>query len=396
MVKFIAYVSWYDTLPMPFIFLLIEYLDELVFGVGETAWPLLRDDFFLTYTQVGLLLSLPGLVASFIEPFLGILGDVWKRRLLILGGGVFFSFSLALTALSRNFLPLLISFMIFNPSSGAFVTLSQATLMDSAPERREANMARWTFAGSLGIVTGPILLGLFVYFGLGWRGTYAFLALFASLCLLAAFRFVPNAGRVATSQFSIRDLLGGFRAVLASLRRLQVWRWLVLLEFSDLMLDVLLSFLALYFVDVVHVEQIQAGMAVGVWLMLGMVTDFLFIPIIDRRIDSLKYLRSSAWLALGFFSAFLITPGFVPKLILVALVNLCNTGWYPILQGRLYAALPGQSASLMAIGSVTAPLARILPLLIGVLADRYGLGFAMWLLLLGPLALIIGLPRQMD
>jgi hypothetical protein len=33
-------------------------------------------------------------------------------------------------------------------------------------------------------------------------------------------------------------------------------------------------------------------------------------------------------------------------------------------------------------------------LIIGLLADRFGLGVAAWLLLLGPLALIIGLPRH--
>jgi MFS family permease len=70
-------------------FLLIEFLDELVFGVNEAAWPLIRTDLRLSYLQIGLLLSLPGIVSAIIEPFLGILGDIWKRRLLILGGGSF-------------------------------------------------------------------------------------------------------------------------------------------------------------------------------------------------------------------------------------------------------------------------------------------------------------------
>ncbi len=68
---------------MHFIYLIIEFLDELVFGVGEIALPMMRDDLTLSYTQIGLLLSLPGIIAAFIEPFIGILGDVWKRRVLI-------------------------------------------------------------------------------------------------------------------------------------------------------------------------------------------------------------------------------------------------------------------------------------------------------------------------
>ncbi|MBI5933589.1 MAG: MFS transporter [Chloroflexi bacterium] len=375
-------------------YLLIEFLDELVFGVGETAWPLIRDDLHLNYTQIGLLLSVPGIIAAFIEPFIGILGDVWKRRALILAGGVFFTLSLVFTAISHSFLFLLFSFILFFPMSGAFVSLSQASLMDSAPDRHEQNMARWTFAGSLGVLTGPLLLGLFIYLGLGWRGTYALLAALSTLILILAFRRVPPDRAPAAAFPSFRAVLEGFRAAFSALKRREIWRWLLLLEFADLMMDVLLSFLALYFVDVALVSESQAGIAVTFWLALGLFTDFAFIPFIDRQPNSIKFLRLTAAAQLIFFPLFLLIPGFLPKLAVIVLVNFCNTGWYPILQGRLYSALPGQSASLMAIGAVTTPLAKALPLLIGFLADQFGLGIAMWILLLGPIALLIGLPRR--
>jgi len=376
------------------IYLLIEFLDELVFGVGETAWPLFRNDLHLTYTQIGLLLSLPGIIAAFIEPFIGILGDVWKRRVLILIGGMLFTVSLFMTSASYSFVFLLVSFILFFPSSGAFVSLSQANLMDSDTARHEQNMARWTFAGSFGVLSGPLLLGLFVYFGLGWRGTYAALASFSTLCLLAALRYLPP-DPISTSSFpSLRVVFDGFRAAFASLKRVEVWRWLLLLEFADLMMDVLFSYLALYFVDVARATESQAGIAVTVWLAMGLITDFLFIPFIDRQKDSIRFLRTTAIMELFAFAAFLLTPGFIPKLIVVIAVNLFNTGWYPILQGRLYSSLPGQSASIMAIGSVTAPLAKFFPFLIGLLADQFDLQTAMWILILGPIALIIGLPRR--
>src|SRR5690242_16126506 len=206
------------------IYLFIEFIDELVFGVGETAWPLFRNDLHLTYTQIGLLLSLPGVLAAFIEPFIGILGDVWKRRLLILVGGIFFALSLALTSISFTFYLLLFSFILFFPSSGAFVALSQANLMDSDPDRHEQNMARWTFAGSLGVLAGPLLLGLFAYFGLGWRGTYAALASFSTLCLLAALRYLPPDPVSAPSFPSLQVVFDGFRSALHSLKRADVWR----------------------------------------------------------------------------------------------------------------------------------------------------------------------------
>lgn len=379
---------------MSSIYLLIEFIDELVFGVGEIAIPFIRDDLQLTYTQIGLLLSVPGIIAAFIEPFIGILGDVWKRRLLIIVGGILFTVSLAITSLSTTFYVLLFSFVLFFPSSGAFVSLAQANLMDADPSRHEPNMARWTFAGSVGVLAGPLLLGLFVYFGLGWRGAYAALASFSSLCLLAALKYLPP-DHVSTPSFpSMSVVFDGFRAAFNSLKRADVWRWLLLLEFADLMGDVLFSYLALYFVDVGRVTETQAGIAVTAWLALGLITDFLFIPFIDRQQDSIKFLRITAFLEVLAFAIFLLTPGFIPKLVVVVFVNLLHTGWYAILQGRLYSSLPGQSASIMAIGSVTAPLAKFFPFIIGFLADQFGLQTAMWILILGPIALLIGLPRR--
>ncbi len=150
----------------------------------------------------------------------------------------------------------------------------------------------------------------------------------------------------------------------------------------------------LYFVDVARATEAQAGIAVTIWLAMGLITDFLFIPFIDRQKDSIQFLRMTAVMELFAFAVFLLMPGFIPKLLVVIAVNLFNTGWYPILQGRLYSSLPGQSASIMAIGSVTAPLAKFFPFLIGFLADQFGLQTAMWILILGPLALFIGLPRR--
>jgi MFS family permease len=149
--------------------LTVEFLDEFVFGAREAAWPLIRTDLGLSYVQIGLLLSVPNLVSSVVEPALGILADMWNRRVLILAGGLFFALSLLLTVLSADFWLLLASFVLFYPASGALVSLSQATLMDIEPARHEHNMARWTLAGSVGVVAGPLVLSLAALLGWSWR-----------------------------------------------------------------------------------------------------------------------------------------------------------------------------------------------------------------------------------
>jgi MFS transporter, FSR family, fosmidomycin resistance protein len=247
------------------IFPLIEFIDELIFGVTDAAWPLIRTDLHLNYIQIGLALSLPGIIGNMVEPILGILGDVWKRRVLILGGGVLFALSCLLTAVSHNFIFLLISFMVFNPSSGAFVSLVQATLMDLDPTRHEHNMARWTFAGSVGVFLGPLLLGGAAYIGFGWRGVFIILAGISILILAGAWRILPISSKLHPSFPALSSVWEGIHVALRNLKRGAVVRWLVLLEFSDLMLDVLYGFLALYFVDVVGFSASKAALAVALW-----------------------------------------------------------------------------------------------------------------------------------
>ena len=375
------------------IYLLIEFLDELVFGVHGASWPLIRSDLSLSYAQIGILLSIPGMIASIIEPFLGILGDVWKRRALILGGGVFFALALLFTSVSLTFAFLLFSTILFNPASGAFVSLSQATLMDSAPQRHEQNMARWTFSGSIGVVLGPLLLGGLVLIGFGWRSAFLLLAVLSALVLVFAWRRIPHVGVPHADFPSPAAFWAGMRAALAALRRRSVLRWLVLLEFSDLMLDVLLGFLALYFVDVVHMPASQAALAVAIWTGLGLLGDFALIPLLER-VRGLDYLRVSVILELILFPLFLLAPLAWHKLVLIGLLGFFNSGWYAILKANLYAEMPGQSGTVLALDNVAGFFGKILPLLIGLAASAVGLSAAMWLLLAGPIALLLGLPRK--
>ena len=376
-----------------FLYLLIEFVDELIFGVSATATPLMRDDLALTYAQIGLLLSLPGVIANFIEPFMFILGDVWKRRVILLTGGILFALSLALTSISFSFILLLFSYILFYPASGMFVSLSQSNLMDLEPSRHEQNMARWTFAGSLGIVIGPLLLSAMLTIGLGWRPAFGFLAVLVVLILVIIWKRIPARNVSAVSLPKWPHLMDGFRTAFSALRGRGVLRWLILLEFSDLMLDVLYGFLPLYFVDVAGFTPVEAAASVAVWTGVGLLGDFLLIPLLER-IKGLDYLRWSVIIELILFPAFLLVSAPWFKLVIVGAMGFFNAGWYAILKANMFSAMPGLSGTAQALDNVSGMFGKLIPFGIGLAAQAFGLGSAMWLLLAGPLALLIGLPRR--
>jgi MFS transporter, FSR family, fosmidomycin resistance protein len=375
------------------LFLAIELVDELIDGVWGAALPLIRADLHLSYVQVGMLLTIPGTVGSMIEPILGIWADISPRRQLILTGGVAFAVALLLVSFSHNFPLLLASFVLLNPASGCFVSLSQATLMDSEPTRHEQNMARWTLAGSLGNVIGPLILALSIAFHQGWQGAFFILAVLTVVVLCLLWKYPITTPTTSPSDQATASFWDGIYKAIEALRRSDVLRWLTLLQFSDLMLDVLHGFIALYFVDVVGASSTQASFAYTIWLGFGLVGDFLLVPLLER-VRGLSYLKVSVLLVLGVYPAFLLIPNFPVKLILVGCLGFLNAGWYSILQGQVYSAMPGQSGTVITLSNVFGLVGGFAPLALGFVAQQVGLQSTMWMLIAAPIALLIGLSRR--
>ncbi len=332
----------------------------MVFGVREAAWPLIRQDLHLAYFAIGVLLALPNIAAVVIEPLLGLLADAGYRRLLIVGGGVVFSLALAMIGFAWSFAVLLLAFVALYPACGAFVSLSQATLMDVDTSRREANMARWVLAGSFGVVLGPLLLTLALVGGYGWRPIFVCLAVL-SLALVGA--------------------------ALAALRSGKVQQLLVMLEAGDLMGDLLTGYLALYFVDVAGTSPIEAGLAVFSLTIAGLAGDALLLPLL-RHVSGMSYLRASSLAAVIAYPVFLLAQGLGAKLIPLALLGVLRAGWYAVPQARLYQLIPEASGSILVLSNAGALVSAVIPLGFGFAAERVGFGPAMWFLMLGPLIML--------
>jgi FSR family fosmidomycin resistance protein-like MFS transporter len=333
---------------------------------------------------VGLLLAVPSAVALVVEPVLGIVAAGSRRRPVVVAGGACYAAGALLAATATSFPALLVAYALLYPAAGAFVSLSQATLMDVDPARREHNMARWTLAGAIGALAGPLLVGACAAGGLGWR------ALFASFGALAAL-LALRVRRQPAGEHENGDRPGLREAARVLVDR-EVLRWLVLGELANLLLDVFLGFLALYLVDVQGASPATGGLAVAVWTAAGLAGSAAAVPLL-RRVDGLRYLRLSALAAAPLLGAFLLVPGTAAKLSLVAALGLAGAGWYPVLQARLYGAL-GPASGLALTVQALVPLDAVLPLAVAALAGRVGLGPALWTMLAAPAALLLLVPRR--
>src|SRR4029077_15259122 len=123
----------------------------------------------------------------------------------------------------------------------------------------------------------------------GWRGAYAAMAVAAVIGLGAlAFTQAPRPSDVEPPRGG-GPALG---AALRSLARRDVLRNLLLLEVSDLMLDALTGYLALYFVDVLGEPVWVGALVVAVRVASGLAGDVATVHLLER-VSGLAYVRAT-------------------------------------------------------------------------------------------------------
>lgn len=366
----------------------VELLDELIYGLHDAALPYLKTEFNLTYFQLGLLFTLPGLVALLIEPLIGFSADTRHRRLLVMSGIVATAIGLAMIGFSQSYLVILIAFCILYPASGAYVNLAQATLIDSNPRRAEHTMARWVLIGTAGVAISPVMLTVVFSVSSSWRSVYWLLASLACvyIVLLLKPKFDAHAG-AGDESIPLRQMK---TYLIEAIRNRSLMKWIVLTELADLMLDKLLEQVGLYFHDVARVTLIEATGAVSVFTAGWLIGNLILVPLLER-LNGLRILRFTAAVVLIAYPAFLIVPNVVIKYLLIGLISVGTSSWYTILRAKSYEALPGRSGAVMAVTAIVGGLNLFVPVILGGLADAVGLQAAMWLLMIGPLALVFGL-----
>ena len=335
---------------------------------------------------------MPLLAGGLLELPLGVLaGEGKRRRLAVLAGGIVFVLTLLGIASARSFAVLLCAFVAFYPASGAFVSLTQAELMDTWPDRHAQVMARWELAGSIGAVAGPLLLTAVLASGGGWRDAYLVLAVLAALAWLgrclrgrqaAGTGTVEASGEAGRRPWTVRG-----REVKAALRDWGTVRWLVLLQVADLLGDVFTGFLALYLVDVEHVRPAIAALAIAIRLGASLAGTSALIVVLER-VGDLTVLRATAAAAALLYPGFLLVPGVAPKLAILAVLSAASAPWYPLLQARLYGSLPGRSSAAVTLSSAAGLAGGLGPLAVGLTAQAFGLGWALAGLVVVPLAVL--------
>ena len=348
------------------------------------ASPAIQQDFGSSYARLGVaLLVVPALIALVIEPILFLLADRYPRRRFISGGLFVLAAASFAAALAPNVVVLSLAEAAAGVAAGCAVGLARATLVDAEPERREQVMSRWVLFSLAGDLLAPLLFAALAWAALGWRASFAVaggLVLIWGLGL--ASRPLPAVAVAAPDEEDGAGLFAGLRVALKSRRLLM---WLGGCALCDLLDELLVVFAALHMRDLGLDAGARSAVLIG--FVLG---GALGIAVVDRllaRIAPLRLLAASSVACAALYLAWVAVDTAWLSVALFTLVGMTASPLYPIATAQAYAVLPGRSGAVNAAGVVFEPISLMLPWLLGLAADAWGVTAALLLLVAQPIGL---------
>ncbi len=360
------------------------FLDELSSGVPFVGAPDVQTTFGLSYAMAaGWTLAAMQLLSFLVEPPLFVLSDRYPRKWFICGGLAVLGLVCIGSGLAPSYWALLIGLALFGPASGAGVSLSQASLMEANPDARERWMLRWTLSGVAGDLATPALFAGLAFLTLGWRT--AFVASGALLLAYAALlwtREFPTSPSERTEEpVSIRT------AVVAALRNRRLLVWLLGVWLCGLLDETLVAFSTLHMRDGLGATTHERSALLVLWTLGGGV-GLVLAQVLLRRVSPLPLLASCAGAGVVTYVGWVLAPSITVSGVLFFGVGLTTAPLYPLAKAQAYRSLPDQAGMVNAVGHVFQPLDIVVPLILGVIADRFGLVPALLLLAAQPAGLL--------
>lgn len=358
--------------------LLVAFVDELQGGGPVLAAEDLRLDLDLSAGQLAaVLFTIPFLVGTVLEPLALVASERWDRRRVLVGSLLLLSAAEVGVVAATGPWTLAAALSAWGIAVGLATTVAEVALVASREETTERMMVRWAFWGVLGDLAAPVLFGAAAAVGLGWRWVVAAGAAVSLVDALLVARGPP----LREEQDEEEEEVPVRVALVALARQPAVWLWLGAAALCSLLDETFVAFGTLW-LRASGVDPVGQGAAFAAFAVGGAVG----LRLVERAAPTVRGQLTLASVALVvLLPAWLLAPPVV-AVPATALLGAAAVPLWPLCTARAYdQARPGLVA---ALSKVFGPLDLALPLLLGVVADRYGLVVALLLLLAQPLGIL--------
>lgn len=286
-------------------------------GSLPSLFPVLRETYGISYTQVGFLMLISQITSSVIQPFFGLVSDRISTRWLLPVSLAIASLGLLLIGSAQTYPVVMAGVVIMGIGIAAYHPEASKLVHFVGGERKGKAMSIFAIGGNIGIGFGPALMGAGLLLW-GMSGT----VLFLPVTLLAMFlvlrhlrRLYAHVERPAHATQNSASPSEHGKAV--------PWRSVILLLFIIFLRSgahaTLLAFVPMYYTDQLGNPGTYSSLLLTTFLLSGAFGTYLGGPVSDR-FGPRTVIMASLWIVTPLIAVLSFTSGgYAPFLLMAAI-----------------------------------------------------------------------------
>lgn len=148
--------------PILFIISFSHFINDLLQAVIPSVYPLFKEKFDLSFTQIGLITLMYQLTASILQPFVGMYTDKKSKPFSLMIGMGFTLVGLFFVSIASSFAYLLLAVSLIGIGSSIFHPESSRVAHLASGEKKGLAQSIFQLGGNAGSAVGPLLAALIV------------------------------------------------------------------------------------------------------------------------------------------------------------------------------------------------------------------------------------------
>ncbi|MCY8938939.1 MFS transporter [Peribacillus frigoritolerans] len=360
-----------------FVGMILSFFDRVAINVGIIP---IADEFHLTTSQTGILISVFFVSYSLMQPLGGWMTDKYGARVMVTVSLFSWSLFTVMTGFAWSFMSLLFIRFLFGLGEGPFYPASMSTIRDNFPEeeRGRAN-SFFLSAQNIGGILGTALAASMVV-AFGWRGMFTIAGILGILASLGIWFILKPQG----NQEVKKDKPKQKKVALKLLFKIDnIWKLITFKFISNIINYGLITWMPIYLVKEKGVDLIAAGGLLAIPYIFGFLMFNVSGWLLDKHMANREKYLAAAGALLSAIFLFLMSNATSIGLIITYLtlnsvaLSFFGTVLYTIIIKYSPKELTGSASGLVTfagqIAGVVSPLA--LGLIISLFNDSYNAAF---------------------
>lgn len=345
-------------------------ITDIYQGALPTILPFLKENLSLSYTMAGVILMTANFTSSLIQPLLGFLSDKQEKPLLLPLGCLCAGIGISLLSIPSNYIFVLGLVIVSGLGVASYHPEGYKTASYFTGEKRATGMAIFSVGGNIGFALGPIIaIFIIKYFGFLSLPSIIIPSLFFPVIIFYYWkkitsgkvdRKLPKAAANEIPKATYMSLL-----ILVGIVMMRSWIQMGLM-----------SYIPFYYINYLKGDPLHAGALVSVFLLGGVFGTLGGSPLADRW-GHRRYLILSMFLATLVLPLIFTAKGILLFAVL-GLLGMILISTFTVTVVMAQHLLPrnlGIASGLMVGFAIGA--GGICVTLLGVIADHFGVPFAL-------------------